>query len=108
MLKANITEFIVFIREKGVVGLAIGIIIGGAITQFVNALVEDFINPLLGILTGKVANLEQIAYQVPHTEIVFKVGHLLSSFINFVTIAAVVYFLFMKVPLLRDIDTKKE
>lgn len=108
MLRTNIKEFVLFIREKGVVGLAIGIIIGGAITQFVNALVEDLINPLLGAITGTFANLEELVYQVPHTDIAFKIGHFLSSLINFVVIAAVVYFIFMKVPLLRDIDEKKE
>ena len=108
MIKSNLQEFILFIREKGVVGLAIGIIIGGAVTKFVNAIVTDLINPILGAVTGKASNLENVVYQVPHTEIIFKVGDLLSNFINFIAVAFVVYFFFMKIPLLRDMDAKKE
>ena len=37
--------FLNFIREQGVVGLAIGFILGGAISKLVAALVNDLINP---------------------------------------------------------------
>lgn len=108
MVRSNIEEFVTFIREKGVVGLAIGIIIGGAVTKFVNAIVTDLVNPILGAITGKASNLETIVYQVPRTEIIFKFGDLLSNFINFIVICAIVYFIFMKVPFIRNIDSKKE
>jgi large conductance mechanosensitive channel len=107
-MKRNLEEFALFIREKGVLGLALGIIMGGAITKLVNAIVEDLVNPLIGVLTGRFANLEELAYHVPRTDIVFKLGDLLSNFINFVAIAAVVYFIFMKIPLLRNADAKTE
>jgi large conductance mechanosensitive channel len=100
--------FLEFIREKGVLGLAIGIIMGGAVTQFVNAIVTDLLNPLIGGVTGSSGNLNQLAYTVPYTQITFLWGAFLSSFINFVAILAVVYFVFTKLPILSELDKKKE
>ena len=41
--------FLDFIREQGVVTLAVGFILAAAVTKTVNSLVIDIINPLLGI-----------------------------------------------------------
>jgi large-conductance mechanosensitive channel len=40
-------NFIDFIREQGIVGLAAGFILGGAVSKAVSALVTDVINPIL-------------------------------------------------------------
>ena len=98
-------EFIDFIREKGVLGLAVGIIMGGAITKMVNSIVENLINPLVGVVTGAAGNLNVLAYTMPLTGVVFKWGALVSSLIDFVAVIAVVYFLFVKSPL-NKIDKK--
>ena len=44
--------FLDFIREQGVVGLAVGFILGGAVSKLVASLVNDLINPLLGAALG--------------------------------------------------------
>ena len=49
--------FMDFIREQGVVGLAVGFILGGAVSKVVSSLVEDIINPILGILLGAAGKL---------------------------------------------------
>jgi large conductance mechanosensitive channel len=49
-MKRHIRGFADFIREQGVVGLATGFILGGAVSKVVSALVSDIINPLLGIV----------------------------------------------------------
>jgi large conductance mechanosensitive channel len=100
--------FLEFVREKGVLGLAIGIIMGGAVTQFVNAIVIDLLNPLIGSITGSGGSLNLLSYTVPYTHITFLWGAFLSSFINFIMILAVVYFVFTKLPVLSDLDKKKE
>ena len=41
--------FIDFIREQGVIGLAIAVILGGAVNKLVASLVGDIIQPLIGI-----------------------------------------------------------
>ena len=40
--------------KGNVIDLAIGVVIGGAFGKIVNSLVEDIINPLVGLLTGGV------------------------------------------------------
>jgi large conductance mechanosensitive channel len=107
-MKQQLHEFVVFIREKGVLGLALGIIVGGAVTKMVNAIVEDLVNPLIGAVTGMGGSLAQLAYTVPFTEITFKWGDFLSNLIEFVSILFVVYVIFVKTPMIRNIDKKPE
>jgi large conductance mechanosensitive channel len=42
-------EFLTFLKEYGVVGLAIAVIIGGKLNGLVSALVEHFVMPLIGM-----------------------------------------------------------
>lgn len=98
-------EFITFIREKGVLGLAVGIIMGGAVTKLVTSIVDNLLNPLIGAVTGAAGNLSSLAYTVPFTEITFKWGAFVSSLIDFIAILAVVYFIFVKSPI-NKIDKK--
>lgn len=100
-------EFITFIREKGVLGLAVGIIMGGAVTKLVSSVVDNLINPLIGAVTGAAGNLNTMEYTLPMTSIVFKYGAFISSLIDFVAVIAVVYFIFVKSPI-NKIDKKSE
>ncbi len=49
---AWVREFKAFIMRGNVVDLAVGIIIGAAFTAIVGSLVEDLINPVIGLLIG--------------------------------------------------------
>ena len=98
-------DFIEFIREKGVLGLAVGIIVGGAITKLVNSIVENLINPLIGFVTGSANNLNAISYTIPMTSVTFHWGALISSLIDFLAVMLVVYLIFVKSPL-NKIDKK--
>ena len=100
-------EFIHFIREKGVLGLAVGIIMGGAVTNLVTSIVENLLNPLIGAVTGAAGNLNMMAYTVPMTSIVFKYGAFISSLIDFTAVLLVVYFVFVKSPI-NKIEKKAE
>lgn len=94
------TGFILFIREQGVVGLAIGFILGGAVSKVVSSLVTDIINPLLGLVLGN-TGLSEMMWGVVN------VGSFISAIIDFLIIAAVVYFGFKGLRLDR-LDVKKE
>lgn len=98
-------EFIAFIREKGVLGLAVGIIMGGAVTKLVTSIVDNLLNPLIGAVTGAAGNLSTMQYTLPLTQITFKYGAFLSSLIDFLAVLAVVYFVFVKSPI-NKIDKK--
>jgi large conductance mechanosensitive channel len=78
-----------FVREQGVVGLAVGLVLGGAVGKMVSALVLDFVDPLIGMLMGKV-NLADKLIEVGDAKIMW--GHFLSTSIDFLVLAGVVYF----------------
>lgn len=82
--------FITFIREQGVMGLAVGFILGGAISKMVTSLVNDLVNPIVGIFLGRAGELKKIFLQVGPAKIMW--GSFLNSFIDFAIIAMVVYF----------------
>lgn len=82
--------FIDFIREQGVVGLAVGFILGGAVSKVVSALVTDVVNPLLGVVLGVVGNLKTASISVGSAQILY--GDLISVIIDFLVVALVVYF----------------
>ncbi len=100
-----ITEFANFIREKGVLGLAVGIITGGAVTKTVTSIVDNLLSPLIGALTGAAGNLNDLAWTVPLTTITFKYGAVISSLIDLIAVLLVVYLVFVKSPL-NKIDKK--
>ena len=94
-----------FIREQGVVGLAVGFMLGGAVSKLVSAIVSDIINPILGIILNGKIGLKDHALQVSSAKLMW--GDLLSVFIDFVVIAVVVYF-GVKLLKLDRLDKKKE
>jgi len=96
--------FIDFIREQGVVGLAVGFILGGAVSKLVAALVTDIINPLISFAIGSVGDLKSAAINLGTVKIMY--GDLISVFIDFLVIALVVYF-GVKMLGLEKIDKKK-
>lgn len=79
-----------FIMRGNVMDLAVGIIIGAAVTAIVNSLVKDILTPILGLVGGQpdfsAIKLAGIG-----------VGNFLNSVISFLLVAAVLYF-FIIVP----------
>ncbi len=96
--------FIDFIREQGVVGLAVGFILGGAVSKLVSAVVSDLINPVLGLALSAAGNLKEVALQIGPAKILW--GNFLSTLIDFVVVAAVVYF-GVKILGMDKLDKKK-
>jgi large conductance mechanosensitive channel len=82
--------FIEFIKDKGVIGLAVGFVMGGAVSKLVTSFVTDIINPLVGLGLGMVGGLKEAYFQIGTAKILY--GNLTSSFIDFLVIALVVYF----------------
>ena len=75
-----------FIREQGVVGLAVGFILGGAVSKVVSALVNDIVNPIIGTVLGSTEGLKAMKLGP------VLLGDFVSVMIDFLIIAAVVYF----------------
>ena len=96
--------FIEFIRKQGVVGLAVGFILGGAVSKLASALVQDIINPIIGIFLGKVEGLENASFSIGLAKILW--GDFVSVLVDFIVIAFVVYF-GIKLLKLDKLDKKK-
>lgn len=96
--------FVEFIRKQGVIGLAVGFILGGAVSKLVSALVQDIINPILGIFLGRVEGLENASLNIGSARILW--GDFISVFVDFFVIALVVYF-GVKLLRLDKLDKKK-
>lgn len=79
-----------FIQKQGVAGLAVGFILGGAISKVVTALVTDIINPLLSVFLGAADGLKVASLKIGSVEILW--GDFLSVSIDFLIIALVVYY----------------
>jgi large conductance mechanosensitive channel len=97
--------FIDFIREQGVVGLAVGFILGGAVSKVVSALVTDIINPVIGIALGSAKGLKTASFDFGAASILY--GDLISVIIDFVIVSLVVYF-GVKMIGLDKLDKKKD
>lgn len=87
-MKKFFKEFRDFIKRGNVMDMAVGIIIGGAFTGIVSSLVEDIINPILGLFGGM--NFDK--YQLKLTgEVTLNYGEFLTAVINFLIMALVVF-----------------
>lgn len=101
--------FVDFIRNQGVVGLAVGLAIGTAAGATVKTIVEGFINPIVQFLVGTKSSLEA---NVWHVELWgrtadFKWGAVVSSLITLFATAFVIY-LIIHFAKLDRLDKKKE
>ena len=87
-----ISEFKDFILKGNVMDMAIGVIIGTAFADIVNALTADFINPIIGLLGGAdVAGEIVIKTLTDGTKITINYGHFITQVINFVIMAFVLF-----------------
>lgn len=101
----SLKGFLEFIREQGVVGLAVGFLLGGAVSKVVASLVSDIINPIVGIFLGATGGLKDAYIQVGKSKIMW--GDFISNSIDFLFIAFIVYY-GVKVFGLHKIDKKKK
>lgn len=85
--------------------MAVGFILGGAVSKVVSALVTDIINPLLSVALGSAAGIKEAFIQIGSAKIMY--GDLISVLIDFIVIALVVYY-GVKGLGLDKLDAKKE
>ena len=86
-----LSEFKAFAMKGNVVDLAIGVIIGGAFGKIVSSFIDDVITPLLLNPALKAAHLTKIEELTIFGGV--KYGMFLSSVINFIIVAFVLFML---------------
>lgn len=103
--------FVTFVREQGVVGLAVGLAIGTAAGASVKVIVDEFISPLVGLLTRGVdlTSLKWVLLPADgnNPEVAIGWGAILSSVITLLATAFVIYQL-VHLAKLDRMDKKKD
>ena len=79
-----IKEFKEFASKGNVMDMAVGVIIGGAFGKIVSSLVDDFIMPVVGVVTGGI-DFTTLSAKVGDAEI--KYGMFCQNIIDFLIIA---------------------
>lgn len=95
---AFIDEFLEFLKEYRIIGLAIAVVIGASVKDLVNAAVDDLIMPVVEIFLP--AGDWQAATWTVYS-INFKIGHFIAAMIDF-TIIALLIFAFVKYALKKE------
>lgn len=85
----NVVGFRHFLTKTNAIALAIGVIIGGAATGLINSLVQNLINPIIGVLLQNI-DLANVKITLgPNNDL--KIGAFIASLINFVIVMFVAY-----------------
>jgi large conductance mechanosensitive channel len=101
-------EFFDFLKTFGIIGLAIAFVLGQAASRLVTALVNDIIDPLIGLFLPA-GSLETMSVKVTNltgstTE--FKYGDLISNIIDFLIIALIVFLAYKQLSKYKLVEDK--
>lgn len=111
-------EFKKFAFRGNVMDMAVGVIIGSALTKIVNSLVSDLFMPVIGILTGGInvsgltltlvpAKLDA-AGAVLKEAVTLNYGMFIQNVINFLLVAFALFLMVKGINKLRDAVPKKK
>ncbi|MBF1093363.1 MAG: large conductance mechanosensitive channel protein MscL [Solobacterium sp.] len=103
-MKNFIEEFKAFALRGNVMDMAIGVIIGGAFQAIIKSFIENIINPLVGVI-----------FQVDFSNVVISLGSVnlmigafISSVINFILLALVLFVMVKGINKLKKPEVKEE
>ena len=82
-------EFKAFLKEYGVIGLALGVIIGGKAGELVTAIVDGLLMPVVGMMLPG-GDWEKMAVGP------FKIGIVIAALVKFIIVAYFVFFVSKK------------
>lgn len=107
----QVKGFLDFIRTQGVVGLAVGLVLGGAVSIVVKSLVDNVVMPPIGLLLGSGNGLKGLSWTIGEGNegdpAIIHYGTFLNDIINFLVIALVIYLVFHLLGLTK-LDKKKD
>ena len=105
-----ITQFFDFLKTFGIIGLAIAFVIGQASSKLITALVEDIINPLIGLFLPS-GSLEQLSAKITSVSGAiseFKYGDFIANIIDFLIIALVVFVTYKTLSKYKIVEDKSK
>ena len=103
-MKNFIEEFKAFALRGNVMDMAIGVIIGGAFQAIIKSFIDNIVNPLVGVV-----------FQVDFSSVVISlgavnlmIGAFISSVINFILLALVLFIMVKGINKLKKPEVKEE
>lgn len=102
-IKSVTSEFFAFLKEYSVIGMAIAVVIGGKLNEFISSMVNDLVMPLMFQPLLRASNVDDIR-KLSYKGVLY--GKALGSAIDFLIVAFIV-FLFAKYVLKEEKVTKK-
>ena len=99
-MKKFIEEFKTFALRGNVMDMAVGVIIGGAFSGIVTSLTDNFINPILNLLTGGAT------YSL--SDVAGFASSFLSAVVNFIIMAFILFCLMKGINKLTGLTKKEE
>jgi large conductance mechanosensitive channel len=101
-------EFFDFLKVFGIIGLAIAFVLGGAASRLVTALVNDIVNPLIGLFlpTGDLKSLSVSIPNLSGSTTEFKYGDLISTAIDFIIVALLVFLAYKQLSKYKLVEDK--
>lgn len=104
-MKKFFQEFKQFIARGNVMDMAVGVIIGGAFSSIITSLIDDIINPILGMFSGDgTALAASLTIRLPGSSEIM-LGSFINAVLNFLVMALVVFCL---VKAINALHRKKE
>jgi large conductance mechanosensitive channel len=88
-----LAEFRDFLLRGNIVDLAVAFVLGLAFAAVVNSLVDDLITPLIAMVVGK-PDFSDLTFTI--NDAVFRYGAFLTALLQFIAIAAAVFFFVVK------------
>lgn len=104
-MKKIIDEFKEFVLRGNVLDMAVGVIIGGAFSNIVTALTSDFINPIINCFGGSEVKGK---LEIFNTGQYIDWGHFITAVINFLIMAAILFFFLKIANKIISLGKKKE
>ena len=102
-----LAEFRKFIARGNVMDLAVGVIIGGAFKGITDSLVNDILNPVLGIFAGDNEALAGLSIPLPGGGDLM-LGSFLNAVLSFLIMAFVVFCIVKAINKMHDKRSKPE
>ena len=100
-----IKEFKEFISKGNVMDMAVGVIIGGAFSKIVTALVECILMPIIGVISGG-KSVEDMSIMVGNAAIGY--GAFIQAIIDFLLIALVLFIILKAFNKAKSVVVKEE
>ena len=95
-------EFKQFALKGNVMDMAVGVIIGGAFSAIITALIENIINPIIGLLFQ--TDFSEVV--IPMGPVNLGIGAFISAVINFILLALVLFFMVKAINKAKAINEK--